>query len=111
NWMTYFSKPKPEPDPPLSLSNPRKITKDGRRKPGSLITDGSRLYFLEVINGNQVPFQVVSTRGEISEITVPFPSIALLDISPDQTELLIGSQLTVETEMQLWAMSVLGGSP
>ena len=111
NWMTYFSKPRSEPELPLSLSNPRKITKDGRSKPGSLITDGSRLYFLEVIDGNRVPFQVVSTRGEISEITVPFPSIALLDISPDQTELLIGSQLTEETEMQLWAMSVLGGSP
>jgi Tol biopolymer transport system component len=110
-WIAYISKLKPEPEPPLSLSNSRKITKDGRNKVSFPVTDGSRLYFLEVIDGNRVPFQVATTGGEIAEIPVPFPSIALLDISPDQTELLIGSLLTVETEMQLWVMPVLGGSP
>ena len=110
-WVGFVPRPKPGPEPPLSLSKPRKLTTDGRAKPGSLVTDGSRLYFLEIIEGNRVPFQMVTTGGELFEITVPFPSITLLDISPDQTELLIGSQLTQEIELQLWVMSVLGGSP
>lgn len=107
NWITFI----PKPEPLLSLANPRKITTDGRAKPGSLVTDGSRLYFLEIVEANRVPFQMMITGGDLFEITVPFPSITLLDISPDQTELLIGSQLTQETELQLWVMSVLGGSP
>lgn len=110
-WDAYIHRPGPKPEPPLTLANPRKLTNDGRAKPGCLVTDGSRLYFSEVIDGNRVPFQMVSSGGELSEIPVPFASIALLDISPDQTELLIGSHFTDEPETLLWVMSVLGGSP
>ena len=92
------------------VSNPVLITRDGLRKNNSFVTDGSRLYFSEMTAGQQVLFQVLSTGSEKEKVIASFPSISLLDISPDGTELLVGSQTTVETEMPLWIMKVLNSS-
>ena len=64
------------------------ITRDGRLKGGSLVTDGARLYFGEVIAGNNALAQVSSLGGETGIIatTLTFPSI--VDISPSGSELL-----------------------
>jgi len=109
--IAYIFEPVPQPMPPPGLSNRHKITNDGRTKTGPLITDGPRIYFLEVVDGNHIPFQVLNIGGEINAINVPFSNTVLLDISPDHTQLLIGSQTTIETEMQLWVMPLLGSSP
>lgn len=93
------------------VSHPVLITRDGLRKNNSFVTDGSRLYFSEMIEGQQMLFQVLSTGSEIEKLIAPFPSVSLLDISPDGTDLLVGSQTTVETEMPLWIMKVLSSSP
>lgn len=103
----YMSKPLPPPE----VLHPRPITNDGCAKTNPILTDGLRLYFSEVVDGNKLLFQMVSTGGEIEKIPVPFANTALLDISPDRTELLVGSETTIETEMRLWLMKVPGSSP
>jgi len=55
--------------------------------------------------------QVSATGGETVPIATPFPNEALDNISPDKSELLIGTFTGVETAQPLWALPVLGGSP
>ncbi len=40
-----------------------------------------------------------------------FPNVSLNNISPDKTELVVGSFTGVELEQPLWAVPVIGGSP
>jgi len=100
------------------LSPPRvlrtvQLTSTNRPK-SAVVTDGTRLYFLD----NQLgPAQTSATGGE----TVPIPTSLLLgdlgwrylyDISPDGSELLLPTFLNESTpEAPLWTLSVLGGAP
>jgi Tol biopolymer transport system component len=85
--------------------------------PDPLLTDGPRLYFMERPNGNAVAAMIAQVSAEGSD-TVHFPttrysttllSPQLLDISPDRTQLLVGSRL--EGEFPLFVLPLLGGSP
>jgi serine/threonine protein kinase/Tol biopolymer transport system component len=98
--------------PPRVLRTVR-LTNTNRPK-SAVVTDGTRLYFLD----NQLgPAQTSATGGE----TVPIPTSLLLgdlgwrylyDISPDGSELLLPTFLNETTpEAPLWTLSVLGGSP
>lgn len=49
--------------------------------------------------------------GETIPILTPFSNVSLFDISPDKSELLVGSFTGTEEEQPVWAMPVLGGSP
>jgi Tol biopolymer transport system component len=100
------------------LSPPRvlrtvQLTSTNRPK-SAVVTDGTRLYFLD----NQLgPAQTSATGGE----TVPIPTSLLLgdlgwrylyDISPDGSQLLLPTFLNESTpEAPLWTLPVLGGSP
>ncbi|HXU37882.1 MAG TPA: winged helix-turn-helix domain-containing protein [Blastocatellia bacterium] len=97
--------------PPLRVSHAFPITNDGHAKTNPIVTDGLRLYFSELVDGNKLLFQMVNTGGEMEKIPVPFANSVLVDISPDHTELLLGNEATIETEMRLWVMKVSGGSP
>jgi Tol biopolymer transport system component len=55
--------------------------------------------------------QVSASGGETVPIPTPFQNVALDNISPDKSELLIGTFTGVELEQPLWALPVLGGSP
>ena len=105
-----------------TLSPPRitgytQITHDGQQKDfggqvaTTVRTDGPRLYIQENIDGRFVIAQVSASGGETVPIATPFPNISLLNISPDKSELLIGSFTGVELEQSLWSLPVLGGSP
>ena len=93
------------------------ITHDGQVKnmfgPASpiVLTDGARLYIEEVVNGRYVIAQVAVSGGETAVMNTPFPSVSLNNISPDRTELVVGSFTGVELEQPLWAVPVVGGSP
>jgi len=76
-----------------------------------LVTDGGRLYFTERTGGHWGLAQVSAQGGEPVEIPTPFPSAALLDISPDRSQLLVGSFSGVGEERALWILPVQGGSP
>jgi len=91
------------------ISRTTQITKDGHNK-GGIVTDGTRLYFNEVIGGNPVMAQVSTAGGETSMISSPFPKSSIEDISPRGNELLISTQATAQTSA-LWILPLPTGSP
>ncbi len=101
------------PLPPPRVLRTVQLTHTNRPKSG-VVTDGTRLYFLD----NQLgPAQTSATGGE----TVPIPTSLVMgdlgwrylyDISPDGSELLLPTFLNESTrEAPLWTLSVLGGAP
>jgi hypothetical protein len=73
------------------------ITRDGRRKSGffwvkSLATDGSRVYFSELVGNETVLAQVSTVGGDTVLVPVPFSGPQITDISPNRSELLVVTQ-------------------
>ncbi|HXY08307.1 MAG TPA: protein kinase [Terriglobales bacterium] len=103
--------------PPPRITGYSQITHDGQQKSfvgqvtATVLSDGPRLYLQENINGHFVISQVSASGGETVAIPTPFPNVAPLNISPDKSELLVGSFTGAEVDQQLWALPVLGGSP
>ena len=82
------------PLPPLKVSGYVQLTNDGRAKlwPGvlwHLVTDGSRLYYVESPFVSPMLMQVSTLGGETSAIPTPFLVNQIGDISPDRSSLLI----------------------
>ncbi len=92
------------------------ITSDGRQKefPDSfypVVTDGARLYFTEIGQGD-IRFAHVSAAGsETSLIETPFRFPRMADISPDRAHLLVVGFNGSELESPLWTIPTLGGTP
>jgi len=90
------------------------LTSDGQAKHGRLLTDGSRIYFSEVLPVGRILAQVSSKGGETTTIPTTVPDPRPLDISPDGTELLILSgEFSKKDETYgggLWILPVAGGS-
>ena len=87
----------------------RQLTQDGQGK-GFMTTDGSRIYFNEVMPGSvafQGPFQVAVKGGEVTRFASQIKQPVLLDLSPDATEILIRS----DADNSLWIQPTAGGSP
>jgi eukaryotic-like serine/threonine-protein kinase len=103
--------------PPPRISGYTQITHDGQVKnvfgpvAPIVLTDGARLYFQEFVKGRYVIAQVAVTGGDTVLLNTPFPNASLNNISPDKTELVVGSFNGVELEQPLWALPVVGGSP
>jgi Tol biopolymer transport system component len=103
--------------PPPRITGSTQITHDGLPKAfggqvvSLVLTDGPRLYIQESAGGHFVVAQVSATGGETVPIATPFQNVALDNISPDKSELLIGTFTGIELEQPLWALPVLGGSP
>jgi serine/threonine protein kinase/Tol biopolymer transport system component len=92
------------------------ITHDGQEKISAilwpfLLTDGPRVYVQENVGGRFLIAQVSTVGGDTVPVATSFPNVALDNISPDQSELLIGSFTGNETEQPLWSLPVLGGAP
>lgn len=102
---------------PPRVTGYTQITHDGQPKnfvgpTGPIVlTDGPRLYVQENINGRYVVVQVSASGGETVPIPTPFAHAALNNISPDKSELVVGSFTGMELYQPLWALPVLGGSP
>jgi DNA-binding winged helix-turn-helix (wHTH) protein/dipeptidyl aminopeptidase/acylaminoacyl peptidase len=107
-----------------------KLTNDGQGKFGPIATDGSRIYFNELLPGpRNLVVQVSVKGGEATSLSVPLALPVVLDLSRDGTELLVAdSVLANEAGIQfqvgngmfaiegfepqaLWVLSVAGGSP
>jgi Tol biopolymer transport system component len=112
--MAYVFRPT-LPPPRVTSYNP--ITHDGRVKSvfGAaapiVLTDGTRLYVQEVVNGRYVVAQVGVSGGDTTLLSVPFPNVALNNISPDRTQLVVGTFTGAELEQPLWVVPVVGGTP
>ena len=86
------------------------LTNDGQAKVGPLATDGSRVYFNEVLPGSRTIVAQVSIHGgEAVPIALQIRQPMVLDASQDGTELLIGNE--EGNGFSLWVQPVAGGSP
>ena len=93
--------------PPPTVSGYTQLTNDG--VPKFLAgTDGSRLYLGE--RGHEAIAQVSISGGTVAAIAAPSPSMALLNVSPDGSKLLVVDRPGTAPGGQLWALPVLGGS-
>ena len=101
----YFSMPAPP-----KVTGSTQITSDGLAK-GTMVTDGSRLYFGEYSGGQYVLAQVSTAGGETVQIPAPFRNTLIYDISPDHSQLLIGSREGTLFETALWSVPLPSGSP
>jgi DNA-binding winged helix-turn-helix (wHTH) protein/Tol biopolymer transport system component len=103
----YAFWPRPQPLPQTFVQ----ITHDGRNKSGPIVTDGTRLYFNETVDGEHRPSEVLVSGGETAAIPTSLHNLFVSDISPDDSELLGAAADAGEAGDQLWAVPLLGGSP
>jgi serine/threonine protein kinase/Tol biopolymer transport system component len=103
--------------PPLRITGYTQITHDGLPKifggqaVATVLTDGLRLYIQENLNGRFVVGQVSASGGETVTMPIPFPNVALDNISLDNSELLVSSFTGFQFTQPIWVVPVLGGSP
>jgi DNA-binding winged helix-turn-helix (wHTH) protein/Tol biopolymer transport system component len=97
------------PAPPRVLQV-RQITQSGRIEPwGKVLTDGARLYFTERRGGVGTLAEVPVAGGDPKAIPTSVPSLAVYDIDPSSSRLLIGNQ-GPDFDQPLWVVSTEGGS-
>ncbi len=103
--------------PPPKITGYTQITHDGQQKnffgqvAPIVLTDGPRLYVQENIDARFAIAQVSAGGGESVPMVTTFPNVSLDNISPDKSELIVGSFTGYEIDQPLWALPVLGGSP
>jgi len=95
------------PPPPRALATTQ-LTRDGIPKVVAA-TDGSRLYIDELGDTWRI-VQVSTSGGETSPIPTPFAPAFGEDISPDHTQLLVGSFVR-NHETLLWSLPLPSGAP
>lgn len=113
---------RPQAVPQPKLLGSTQITIDNRIKT-RIVTDGVRLYFSEIRGGYRREWQadvgsdtgsigqVSVTGGETSYISTPFSNVAVLDVSRDGSQLLIGEWTGTEDEARIWVMPLPSGPP
>jgi len=74
-------------------------------------SDGTRLYFSDINNGNPELAVALAANGEISHFHLPVEigSPLLGALSPDGSRLLVRSHLQADPEQPLWIVPTLGG--
>ena len=104
------------PLPAPKISGYAQLTNDGRGKlwPDSgwyipLVTDGSRVYFVESPYVAPILTQVSALGGETSAIKGTFQQIRIGDISPDRSTLL--TSIVQKTINELWVVPLPSGTP
>lgn len=102
--------------PPPRIISTTQITHDNLPK-DQVATDGPRLYFQETLNDHQILSQVSADGGEIVQIPTPFSNVAVLDLSPAASEILVQS-FDLENSLAstaftgpLWMVPLPAGSP
>ncbi len=98
------------PEPPPVVVSSQQITNDGASK-RSLVTDGTRVYFSEHLNGHSVLMQVSAAGGETAPVPISLPSADIYDFYPGRSELLVkGMAEGSETEWPVWVLPVPAGT-
>ncbi len=98
------------PLPPPRVTGVTQLTHDGLGK-SFAATDGTRVYLSEQSGGHIITSQVAVGGGETSVINTSLRNSALLDVSGDGSQLLVGSLEGTAKSAQLWAIPVPAGSP
>lgn len=103
--------------PPPRVTGFTQLTHDGWQKNSFgqtapiVLTDGPRLYIEENVHGRFVVAQVSASGGDTVIMPLPFPNTSLNNLSPDKSELVVGSFTGSEIDQPLYAVPTLGGSP
>jgi eukaryotic-like serine/threonine-protein kinase len=100
----WFFTPVPQP----RVTGSTQITHDSVLK-CCMVTDGSRIYFVQILNGGTVLMQVSAAGGESSAIPTPIRDPMILDISPDHSQLLVRTRDDKDTPF--WILPLPAGSP
>jgi eukaryotic-like serine/threonine-protein kinase len=94
------------------------ITSDDPPKgPGqTIVSDGARLYFNDITAPHLLVDQVSANGGETGQVATPFSDTKIFDISPDGSELLVGSENlpaaeVPSAEMPVWLLPLPVGPP
>lgn len=89
-----------------------RLTHSGGVEPsGRVLTDGPRLYFTERIGGTWRLAQIPQQGGDPLPISTSIDNIALYDIDPSQSKLLVGAQAPAsDYDDPLWMVGTTGGS-
>lgn len=93
------------------VSGVTQLTNDGMVYKGSLVTDGTRIYFFAMKNEQPVLAQVAVTGGETATLNTPSGPYYVADISSDGAELLTISHTGTEPAGSMWAMPLPAGTP
>jgi serine/threonine protein kinase/Tol biopolymer transport system component len=85
------------------------LTHDREQK-NSLVTDGTRLYFMMPKKTGWTIAQVSASGGETAPVASHFDDIQLADISPNGSELLIG-QFNLPSDVPIYVLPLPAGMP
>ena len=102
---------------PPRITRFTQITHDGSQKVSfgqtatTVLTDGPRLYIQENAHGRFVVAQVSASGGQTVPIAMNFANVDLDNLSPDRSEIVVGSFTGQEIDQPLFAVPTLGGSP
>lgn len=109
SWFLFFIVyPVPKP----SVQRMNRITNDGRIDEwGGIVSDGTRIFFLERDAGRWKLMQTSVEGGNAEKIAAPFENTRLFAISPDHSQFLVGQFTRRDEEMPLWLWPVQGGEP
>ena len=109
SWLLFFIVyPVPRP----SVQRMNRITNDGRIDEwGGIVSDGTRIFFLERDAGHWNLMQTSVEGGNAEKIAAPFANTRLFAVSPDHSQFLIGQFTRRDEEMPLWLWPVQGGEP
>jgi Tol biopolymer transport system component len=105
-WLIWLSLPPRLP----SLRVGKQITHDGLVKT-NLVSDGGYLYFTEVSRDRSVISKVAANGGDVTQVSLPFPSAQLLDVSAAHGAMLAAESTTGSaSEQPIWLSSLHDGT-
>jgi Tol biopolymer transport system component/DNA-binding winged helix-turn-helix (wHTH) protein len=104
--FAWFSRPIPPP----RVLNITPVTHDGVTTM-SVLTDSSLLYIVESTGSKQFLVQASVAGSDSAVIPTPFANIAISDISPDHSQLLVGDAVGTGKEGAAWVLPLPAGTP
>jgi Tol biopolymer transport system component/DNA-binding winged helix-turn-helix (wHTH) protein len=109
SWLLFFIVyPVPRP----SVQRMNRITNAARIDEwGGIVSDGTRIFFLEREAGHWKLMQTSVEGGNAEAMAAPFENTRLFAVSPDHSQFLIGQFKRRDDEMALWLWPVQGGEP
>jgi DNA-binding winged helix-turn-helix (wHTH) protein/Tol biopolymer transport system component len=98
--------------PQLRVTQFTRLTSSGHSDPwGRLASDGSRLFFLEREGDHWNDRQISVAGGESMPFGPSGRNIRIHAVSPDQSEILFAPFTSRISDLPLWSMPLIGGSP
>jgi Tol biopolymer transport system component len=103
-WLLLRTPPAPK------VLGIHQITHTGHEKDTG-VTDGARVYFTDLVAGHPTPMAVPAAGGDAVPIPMPLRDAYVSGISPDNSELIVGTLTPDRHHSAVWRVPVLGGSP